>query len=136
MVSVNESYFPIPTANQNGTPVTLQKGLLGHTFTPILEERKRNQFFLINKSLQVAEILNENCHFLDVEEIFKTSIEDKRIIERNSDNCQEASKKTFTLSNLETDFHEELKGSCLPKCNQKFPIQRGSTLPQNLHHHF
>ena len=136
MVSVNESYFPILTANQNPTPVTLQKGLLGHTFTPILEEGKRNQLFLINKPLQVAEFLNENCHFLDVEEIFEISIEDKRIIERNSDNCQEANKKTFTPSNLDTDFHEKLKGSCLPNCNEEFPIHRGPTLPQSLHHHF
>ena len=136
MVRVNESYFPILSANQNPTPVTLQKGLLGHTFTPVLEEGKKNQLFLINKQLQVAEFLNENCHFLDVDEIFEISIEDKRIIERNSEDCQEASKKTFTPSNLDTDFHEELKGSCLPNCNEEFPIHRGSTLPQNLHHHF
>ena len=136
MVSVNESYFPSLTANQNPTPVTLQKGLLGHTFTPILGKGKGNQLFLINKPLQVAEFFNENCHFLDVEEIFEISIEDKRIIERNSDNCQEAGKKTFTHSNLDTDFPEELKGSCLPKCNEKFPIHRRSALPQILHHHF
>ena len=95
MVSVNKSYFPILTANQNPTPVTLQKGLLGHTFTPILDEGKRNQLFLIKRPLQVAEFLNENCHFLDVEEIFEISIEDKRKNERNSDNCQPASKKNI-----------------------------------------
>ena len=136
MVSVNESYFPILTGNRNPTPVTLQKGLLGHTFTPILEKRKRNQLFFINRPLQVAEFLNENCHFLDVEEIFEISYEDKRRIERISDNCQEASKKTFTPSNLDADFHEELKGSCLSNCNEEFPVHRGSTLPQILHHHF
>ena len=129
MVSVHESYFPTPTANQNPTPVTLQKGLLGHTFTPILETGKRNKLFLINKPLQVAEFLHENCHFLDVEEIFESSIKDKRIIEKNSDNCQEASKKTSTPLNLDTDFHEDLKGSCLPKCNEEFPKHKGSTLP-------
>ena len=110
MVSVNESDFPILTANQNPTPVTLQKGLLGPTFTPILEEGKRNQLFLIKKPLQVAEFLNENCQFLDVEENFEISIEDKRIIERNSEDCQEASKKTCTSSNLDTDFMKNLKG--------------------------
>ena len=41
MVSVNESYLPILTAKQNPTPVTLQKGLLGHTLTPILEGGKK-----------------------------------------------------------------------------------------------
>ena len=91
---------------------------------------------MINKPLQVAEFLNENCHFLDVEEIFENSIEDKRIIERISEDCQEASIKTFTPSHLDTDFHEELKGSCLPNCDEEFPMHRGSTLPQNLHHHF
>ena len=38
--------------------------------------------------------------------------------------------------NLDTDFHEELEGSCLSKCNAEIQIQSGSTLPQNLHHHF
>ena len=114
MFSVNESYFTILTANQNPTPVTLQKGVLGHTFTPIWEKGKRNQLFMIIKPLQVAEFLIENCQFLGVEEIFEVSIEDKRIIEEKSDNCQEVSRKTFTPLNLDTNFHEELKGSCLP----------------------
>ena len=48
MVGVNKSYYPILTANQNPTPVTLQKGLQGHTFTPVLENGKRNQLFMIN----------------------------------------------------------------------------------------
>ena len=61
MVSVNESYFPILTANQNLTPVTLQKELLGKTFTPVLEKRKRNQLFMFNKPLQAAEFLFEIC---------------------------------------------------------------------------
>ena len=38
--------------------------------------------------------------------------------------------------NLDTDFHDEPKGSCLPNCNEEFPVHRGWTLPQNLHHHF
>ena len=38
MIRVNESSFPILTANQNPTPVTLQEGLLGLTFTPIFEK--------------------------------------------------------------------------------------------------
>ena len=38
--------------------------------------------------------------------------------------------------NLDTDFHGEIKRSCLPKCNEVFPIHRESTLPQNLHHQF
>ena len=97
---------------------------------------KRNQLFLIIRPLQVAEFLIENCQFLDVEKIFEISIEDKRIIERNSDNCQESSRKTFTLLNLNTDFLDELKRSCLPNCNEDFPTHRGSTLPQQLHHHF
>ena len=37
---------------------------------------------------------------------------------------------------MDTDFHKELKGSYLLICNEEFPIYRGSTLPQNLHHHF
>ena len=41
MVGVNESYFPILSANQNPTPVTLQKVLLGHTFTPVFEKGKK-----------------------------------------------------------------------------------------------
>ena len=135
-VSVNESHLPILNANQNRTPVTLQKRILSHTFTPILEEGKKSQLFLINKPLQVAEFLNGNCHFLDVEEIFEISIEDKRMYERNSDNCQETSRETFTPFNLDTDFHNKLKGSCLPNCKKEFLIHRGSTLPQNLHHHF
>ena len=79
----NKSSFPILTANQNPTPVTLQKGLLGHTFTTILEKGKRNQFFLNIGPLQVADFLIENRQFPDVEEIFDISIEDKRIIEKN-----------------------------------------------------
>ena len=71
MVGVNESSFPILTAKQNPRPVTLQKRLLGHTFTPILEKGKRNQLFLINKPLQVKDLLIENCQFSDVEEIFE-----------------------------------------------------------------
>ena len=38
--------------------------------------------------------------------------------------------------NLDTDFHEELKRSFLPNCNEEFSIHRGSTLPGNLHQHF
>ena len=38
--------------------------------------------------------------------------------------------------NLDTDFHDELNGSCLPNCNEECPIHRVSTLPENLHHHF
>ena len=41
MVNVNKGSFPIVTANQNPSPVTLQKGLLGHTFTPFLQKGKR-----------------------------------------------------------------------------------------------
>ena len=91
---------------------------------------------MIERPLQVAEFLNENCHFLDLEEIFEISIEDKRIIERNSDNCQKTSKKTFTPSNLDANFHEKLERSCQPNCKEELPIHRGSMLPQNLHHHF
>ena len=91
-----------------------------------------------NKPLQIAEFLFENCQFLDAEEIFEISTEDKRIIKKNSDNCQEVSRKTFTPLKLYTDFHEELKSSCLPKCNEdeELPLHRGSTLPENLHHQF
>ena len=136
MVRINESSHPIVTANQNPTPVTLQKGLLGHTFTPILEKGKKNQLFLITKPLQVAEFVIGSCQFLDVQEIFQISIEEKRINERNSDNCQETSRKTFFPLSSDSDFHEKLKGSCLPNCNEEFPIHRGLTLPQNLQHHF
>ena len=91
---------------------------------------------MINKRLQVAEFLIESCQFLDAEEIFEISVEDKRIIEKKSDNCQEVSRKTFSPLNFYTNFHEELKGSCLPNCNEDFLIHRGSTLPENRHHHF
>ena len=91
---------------------------------------------MINKPLQVADFLIENCQFVDVEEIFEISLEDKRIIEKNSDSCQGVSRKTFTPLNLDTDFHEELEGSCLTNCNKEFSIHRGLTLPENLHHHF
>ena len=101
-----------------------------------MEKRKKNQLFLINEPLQVTEFSIENGHFLDVEEIFAISIENKRIIERISGNCQETSKETITCLNLDTDFHEELKKSCLANCNEEFRMHRGSTLPQNLHHHF
>ena len=82
MVSVNESYYPILTANQNPTPVTLQKGFLRHKFTPILEKRKIHQPFMINRPLQIAEFLIEKCQFPNIEEIFENSIEDNRIIEK------------------------------------------------------
>ena len=88
---------------------------------------KKIDTFLINKPLQVAEFLIENCKILDAEGIFENSIEQKRNIERNSENCQEVSRKTFTPLKLDTDFHEELKGLCLPKCNEEFTIHRGST---------
>ena len=41
-----------------------------------------------------------------------------------------------TPLNLDTDFHEELEGSCLPNCKEEIPIHRVSTFPENLHHHF
>ena len=90
---------------------------------------------MINELLQVAEFLIKNCQFLDAEEIFEISIQDKRIIEKNSDYCQEVSRKTFTSLNLYTNFHEQPKGPCLPKCNEEIPIHRGSTSHENLHHH-
>ena len=71
IVSVNECYFPILTANQNPTPVTLQKGLLGYTFTPFLEKGRKNQLYLINKPLQVADFLNENFNFLMLKKFVK-----------------------------------------------------------------
>ena len=37
---------------------------------------------------------------------------------------------------MDTNFHEKLKGLCVPNCNEGFQIHRGSTLPENLHHHF
>ena len=52
---------------------------------------------MISKPLRVADFLIEKCKFLDVEEIFDISIEDKRIIEKSSHNCQEVSRKTFIL---------------------------------------
>ena len=75
MASVKESSFPILTANQNTTTVTLQKRLLGHKFTLILEKRERTQLFFINKPLQVAEFLTKNCQFLDVEKIFEIQLQ-------------------------------------------------------------
>ena len=80
---------------------------------------------MINRPLQVAEFLIENCQFHDVEEIFEISIEDKRIIEKDSHNCQEVSTKRFTPLNLDTDFHEQLKGSCLPNCNEELQYTEG-----------
>ena len=43
--------------------------------------------------------------------------------------------KKFTPLNFDNGFHEELKGSCLPNCNEEFPIHRWSTLRETFHLH-
>ena len=42
---------------------------------------------MMNKPFEVAELLFENSQFLDIEEVFELSIEDKRLSQATSDNC-------------------------------------------------